>query len=642
MAELLTSLWLPLLVLAAVPAVGAAARGRTSIDVIEWLALACGLALVWCMVGGVLLGAVSMLHASAVWVWLGVGFAGSLAAGWRAAVSLDDWRNACTGWSGIFALALPLTLLLLLATVPPWYRDSLIYHLALPRYFAQHGGMAWPDDNIFAAFPIGWESALALLHAIGSGLDRDPVFNPRLVGAWTWGGAALATIALARAAGAVRPLAVAAGVLLLLLPTVVEFGSSAYVEGALLLLVTLALWSALRAGANRETSRSWLLSAVFAGFACWVKYPALVAAAFLAAAVPLLETLRRDRADLRSWATLGAVWVGIVAVVGCPFYLHNFALRGNPFFPTAFAWFGGEGWDDWRAWAYGVTLGNYGQGREFVDYLLLPWRLFTQRSFDGGFEGSLGPLVALGAPLGLWLLLRGGLAVPSRRGVILLLAWIAWMSFVWALTVQQARFYLLAVPALLALLGVGSSYALRSREKLRLAGLTACVAVGLQLIWSWVPIAQLWQRQSTSQWLAGQLERGELLERMLPETYRATQELEQFVPETGRVWLVWMRGYTYYLRRDYRIDCVFEAWRLEALLDRSEDATRFGDALRADGFTHLLVNHRFFLQNGNADLRPGRTDLLRSRFAAFVDAGEIAPRASWGGITLYSVAEPRG
>jgi hypothetical protein len=215
------------------------------------------------------------------------------------------------------------------------------------------------------------------------------------------------------------------------------------------------------------------------------------------------------------------------------------------------------------------------------------------------------------------------------------------MSFVWALTVQQARFYLLAVPALLALLGAGSSYALRSRERLRLAWLVASVAVGLQLIWSWTPVSQLWERQSTSQWLAGRLERDELLERMLPETYRATQELEQIVPEAGRVWLVWMRGYTYYLRRPYRIDCVFEAWRLEALLDRSENATLFGDALRSDGITHLLVNHRFFLQNGNADLRPGRTALLQSRFASFRDAGEIAPRASWGAITLYAVAQPQ-
>ena len=642
MAELLASLWVPLLVLAAVPAVGAAARGRAPIDAVEWLALACGLALVWCMAGGMLLGAISMLHATAVWVWLLAGIAGSLAAGWRAGVSLGDWRDACTGWAGVFLIALPLTVLLLLATVPPWYRDSLIYHLALPRYFAQHGGAAWPDDNIFAAFPIGWESALALLHALGSGLDRDPAFNPRLVGAWTWGGAALATIALARAAGAVRPLAIAAGLLLLLLPTVVEFGSSAYVEGALLLLVTLALWSALRTGATRGVNRGWLLSAVFAGFACWVKYPALLAAAFLVAVVPLLETLRRDRADSRSWGTLAVGWGSVVAIVGCPFYLRNLALRGNPIFPTAYALFGGKGWDDWRAWAYGVTLENYGHGREFVDYWLLPWRLFTQRSFDGGFEGSLGPLIALGAPVGLWLILRGGLALPSRRGVGLLLAWVAWMSFVWALTVQQARFYLLAVPALLALLGVGASYALGSRERLRLAWLAACVAVGLQLIWSWAPVSQLWERQFTSQWLAGRLERDELLERMLPETYRATQELERIVPEAGRVWLVWMRGYTYYLRRPYRIDCVFESWRLEALLDRSANATFFGDALRSDGITHLLVNHRFFLQNENADLRPGRTDLLQSRFASFRDAGEIAPRASWGAITLYAVAQPQG
>lgn len=646
MADLAASLWVPLLVLSALPAVIAAPGGR-QLEAPERLAWASALALSWSMLGGAVLGAVSQLSATTAWCWLATGALGSLMAAWRAGVRLGDGVSGWHGWMGLALLVPPALLLLLLATVPPWYRDSLVYHLALPRHFAQQGGVAWPDDNIFAWLPIGWESALALLHAVGSGADHDPAFNPRLAGAWSFVGAALATVALARAAGAARPLAAAAGALLLLLPCCVEFGSSAYVEGALLLLVTLALCSLLRSAADRNSGAGWLHSAVLAGLACWIKYPALAAVVFLALAAPWLEARRRERTDWRSWVDLAWRWGLVAAVVGCPFYVRNLLLRGNPFFPTAYGLFGGEGWDAWRAWAYGVTLEHYGYGHTPLDYLLLPWRLFTQRSFEGGFEGSIGPLVALGAPIGAWLLWRGSLPAARRQAVALLLAWTAWMSLFWALTLQQARFYLPAVPALLALLAVGSG-ALRAHwAGARSSGprLVWCVAgalLALQLSWSWAPIGELWRRQATSDWLTGRLERDALLARMLPESYQATRELERFVPESGRVWLVWMRGYTYYLRRPYRIDCVFEAWRFEALLDRTELAQHLGGALRADGISHLLINHRFFLQHDNADLRPGRTDLLRDRFAAALAAGELAPVHSWGTITLYAVAPPEG
>ena len=90
-----------------------------------------------------------------------------------------------------------------------------------------HGASLWPDGNYFAAFPLGWESALALLHALGAAPDHEPVLNPRLVGAWTCFAAAMAIVALARAAGASRLLASAAGAVWLCLPTVMEFGASA-------------------------------------------------------------------------------------------------------------------------------------------------------------------------------------------------------------------------------------------------------------------------------------------------------------------------------------------------------------------------------------------------------------------------------
>jgi hypothetical protein len=645
MSELAASLAVPLLACSALVAVDRVGR-RAGLCGPESLALAFAAALTWCMAGGLVLGVLGVLRGPAVAVWIAGGVAASLAFGLRGGSLrqfLADVKESWRGWSWVLLLVAPLGLLLLLATVPPWYRDSLVYHLALPRHFAQHGALAWPDDNIFAAFPLGWEAALALLHALGAAPEHDPLFNPRLVGAWTFGAAGLAAVALARAAGASRAMAATAGALLLALPTAIEFGSSAYVEGALLLFVGLALWATLRAGSGAWGERGWLASAVFAGLACWLKYPALIAVLFLAVAAPLLETLRRDEPGAAAWLRRVVRWSSLATLVGCPFFVRNLVWRGNPVFPSAYGLFGGTGWDEWRAWAYGVTLDHYGAGRSALDYVALPWRLFTQRDFHGGFEGSLGPVVGMGAVVGAiawWRARRDGFADAdaAARQLALLLVWVAAVSVFWAVTVQQARFYLIATPALLALLAAGGSRLLAGARP-RASVLAVALLLGAQGLWSAGPVMTLWARQATGDWLAGNLDRGALLERMLPETFVVTREIERWVPEDGRVWLVWMRGYTYYLNRPYRLDCVFEAWRFEALLDASDAPRAVGAALRKDGITHVLVNHRFFLQGGNADLQPGRTDRLRERFAAALAQGQLTVRKRWGPIALYEVAD---
>ncbi|MGA1791130.1 MAG: hypothetical protein ACMUIM_06570, partial [bacterium] len=73
-----------------------------------------------------------------------------------------------------------------------------------------------PDNNIFASFPLGWESILSVLHTFGRAPDFFPPFNPRLITVWTAGATALASAALARMLGARKSIADWAGVLLLL------------------------------------------------------------------------------------------------------------------------------------------------------------------------------------------------------------------------------------------------------------------------------------------------------------------------------------------------------------------------------------------------------------------------------------------
>ena len=587
--------------------------------------------LAWLQAGGMLLGFVGLLR-------------GGIAAGWivagpllGVAYGVARRERPCRpslalGWPLALGLAGIAILYLLQSTVPPWYRDSMVYHLALPRFFATAGGFETPDDNVFASFPLGWESILALLHSLGGAPDHDPPFNPRLVGTWTVLGTALATMALAETAGARRTVAGWAAFLFLLVPTVYEFGTSAYVEAWLVLLSTLALTFALRA--QTHDRRFQWAAAVTAGLAVSVKFPG-VAVVLVIGLLYLTSGLRQTPERSAEAVRAALRFMVIAGLVGAPFYVRNWFERGNPIFPLAFDTFGGKGWDSWRDVAYGVTLSHYGVGRDSVDYLLLPFRLFTTRDMRMGFEGSLGPVVGLGL-VSFFLLRRrsrrgtpaiagGGPGAVSWLGIFA----IAWFVF-WATSVQQVRFFLVAVPPLLGLLAAGVEALAGGWRRVSAAALTV-----VALLWFAPPAHALWSRQETGAWLAGRATKEEILSKLLPDSYPPLRELEAFVPEDGKVWLVWMRGYTYYLRRPYRLDSVFEAYRLEALLDhRSETAL---SELRSEGITHLLVHGSFFLVDGNADLSPGRTARIKERFEDLIRSGSLRSEKSWGPVTLYEV-----
>lgn len=587
----------PLLLLGALPGWGAVGwlerRAGAALEGESRLALALALYLGWVQLGATALCFAGLLDAPWVLGWLLLG----LVLGLRVLPSSPRLEY------GSLLPLLALAPLLPLALVPPWLRDEMTYHLALPRAFALAGGYVRPDDNVFASFPLGWESVLAALGALGR--EGYAPLNPRLLGVWTAGGAALALAGLGRAAGASPAAARAFAVAFLWMPTVLEFGPSAYVEPWLVLLALLVVRLAL---AVKDAPRWAPLVGALAGLAASVKYPGLFVGLL---GLALLPRGPRERALIA------------LVLVGCPFYLRNLVERGNPFFPLAWELLGGEGWDAWRSYAYRVTLKNYGMGREPLDWLLLLPRLLLMRDLRDGFEGSAGPLVAVG-PL-LLAAARGGARRAARALGLLTLAWLVF----WALTVQQVRF---------ALVGIAFALALGAALLPAWRGLPVSVLF-LALTWGAGPYAGLWTRQRTGEWLAGRVDREALLDSLLPESYAPLRALEALVPADGRVWLVWTRGYTYYLDRPYRLDSVFEAWRLEALLDESPDLGAFQEALRRDGITHLLVNERFFLTGTNADLQPGRTERLRARWQGALNAGALVPTQRWGPVALYAVAE---
>ncbi len=639
--DLLVSLCVPACALVGAPAVVAfSRRSNTALDFSTGFAAALALGLLCVQAGGMLFGFLHVLSGAALAAWGVVMALGAIGWWWRLGRPWWRGRPSLPSAPGVLTCAL-FAAYLLMATVPPWQRDEMSYHLSLPRAFAGAGGFVVPDDNIFASFPLGFETILAALHRLGEGPDYFAPFNPRLVGAWVSLGVALATVGLARAVGATPLHSRWAAPMVLLVPTFVEFGPSAYAEPYLMLLSTLALVATLQTLGGHRASL-WP-AALFAGAAANAKYPGLAVCLFLAMLLSV-SVLRSPPAEQPRALRDVALFAALAGLVAAPFYVRNLLERGNPFFPVAYGLFGGAGWDDWRADTYALTLEAYGMGRGLSDFVLLPFRLFTTRALHTGFEGSLGPVPGLGLVAGVALvagLARGSFGQLPRRAVVGATLFATLWSLLWMSTVQQVRYSLVAVPVVLALLLAAVRVVSEAHAALGRAVLATLVCGALG--WTAPLAAHLWDRQHTSDWLLGRTSREALLATLLPESYPVWTEVERLVPPDGKVWLLWMRTNTYYLRRPYREDMVFEAWRFEALLDRVSEPRQLVAELRRERITHLLVHGQFFLIDGAADLVPDsteRTDRLRARFDRAVADGLLVPVSRRGPITLYAVAGP--
>jgi hypothetical protein len=632
---ILLSLTVPLVGVVALPGMRALlARLKISVDGPTGAALSLAAGLLWIQSGAMLAGFTHHLSRTPMALWLLIGAVLSVVSGWR---HRPRWERPDLEGIRIPVLLASVVVcaLLLEATVPPWFADDLVYHLSLPRLFAMSHGYAQPDDNIFRSFPLGWESILSTLFAFGDAPDRFPPFNPRLVTVWTGVGAALATAGLTRALGASRSWAAWAGALLLAVPTFAEFTSLAYVESYLVLLSTLALFFVLRV-LDGEEQCIWL-AGVLAGASASVKYPGL------GICVGLTLLMFGSRDEGRPGRLLRFILVG--ACVGSPFYLRNAVERGNPFFPTLYGVFGGSGWDSWRAVNYAGILEHYGEGHDsWSDWVLLPWRLLAAHDPRSGFESFLGPFVAVGAFAALLLVFRSTrswLFSGSRHAAPVGWFVLFWFLF-WACTTQQGRMFLPAVPALVALGATALDSLSRARPKLGRA--FSLVAVVLSLGAAGAAERTRWSYQETTKWLTRALDSDGLLSLMLPDTWPIERDLEQVVPLTGKVWLVWMHDYNYYLRRPWKEDQIFEDYRFSTLLETSRTPSDLTRSLAQEGITHVLINHRFFLSDGSADVTEGRTDRLRARFQEVIAARALVPvlqrRASGVAVTLYAVRPP--
>lgn len=549
--------------------------------------------------------------------WMVYGLAGLFALAFTAALvsgavapRMDGWRNR--GFLGLgvaisaTALGLLLGALLLQTLWPAVGWDSNVYHLTVPRLWAEHGGFRPVAFNVYSNWPLNTE--LLFLVAI---LLRDYVLA-KLVHYWL---GALTLVAVfwvvRRSVGPLYGLLAAA--LVLCNQVVLAEFRVAYVDLAFaffFFVAFLLLDAALRQ--DRLMPRDLAVVGLLAGLVTGIKLTGIVGV--LCLAILLSLEWHRRRPATGSLLKALAVLVLPSVVVLLAWFAKSWLFTGNPVYPFLYAVFGGPSWSlelgemlrDWQR--------SIGMGRGAVDYLLLPIRVILMggRGYDR-FDGQINALWLAWIPLSLWMARKSDLV---RRCL-----WVAGLYFVaWSLTSQQMRFLIPVLP-FLATAAACSMAELLSRVRhgkgRRLGEFLVPFTVVLVVVLTG-------GRYMVGGWrLAGVFltEGGSVQQSVVHPVYRFINES---LPEEARL-LMLNTNHGFFCHREYLADSFFEASQTRDLVKDCETKLEVAELLRSTGLTHVLIEtHDLGIGYPRAFLdfltRPGRLaeEIYRSEDDRFV------------------------
>lgn len=504
-------------------------------------------------------------------------------------------------------LAALLALDLALALAPETGKDALIYHLAVPKEYLKRGGFFFIPGNVFANYPLLGEMAyIPALFLKGEILAKLLHFGA-LAGVL----AGMRSFSLRHVPENDYP---RTGLLLFAaIPAVFAVSHTANVD----LFVVLYALAALFAYANwtEEGRGGWLaLAGAFTGAALSCKYTALLLP-FLGVLAILVEARRRNAPDREALGNL-LRYLAPAAILGVPFYLKNLVLTGNPFHPFLYGLFGGRGWDAEQARLYDALVEHLGMGRGWIDYLMLPWNVSLRAQADSPrFDGILGPVFLFALPFLVGVRRTGA---PLKAALAFSLLWFLF----WASSAQLTRYLLPVFPFLALAVGVALTWH-RSRPGRWPHGLLAAVVAG-GLAFGGYYIAREFGKTSPLGVIAGAESRADYVARNVPIS-RMYGYLDQRLPPGSKVFLIYMRNYTFLCETECYSDSMFESYTIQKILSASRSADDVRASLRGGGFTHLMYDGRYVFGDLSTFTPAERELFVRFQEAALVLVHEEGP-----------------
>lgn len=455
----------------------------------------------------------------------------------------------------------------ILALLPPTARDALIYHLAYPKLYLQHGKIFELPFAFYSYYPMNTE--LLYLAPLYFGKDFLAAYIHMFFGIST------AWLIYRYLIGKCNQTYALFGSLVFLsTPVVVKLSTIPYADLALGFYSTGAVLSIIK-WRDIRASKWLIISALCAGLAAGTKYNGLF--------VPLILTfivlhISKDDRPFR----VGLLFFSISVAVASPWYIKNFILTGNPFFPLFFKIFGGLRIPEQPT--VPIFLKRqllYGENR--LDIALIPFRVFFQGRDDDmqHFDGVLNPILLLFLPFAFRNMNRD----VRYIGVFSLFYFV----LVYFTADMQVRFLLPILPLLtiMTVIGVNNLMALKNVKFP-----VVFVAVAL-LSLNTIYILDYFKKKDPIPHLIGKVTRDDYLSRHL-NGYEASKYINENLPKEAVILMIYTGDRGYYVERDYYYNSYLSGQPIREALGGAKSAGDVVKYLTGKGITHILVDERLF------------------------------------------------
>ena len=482
--------------------------------------------------------------------------------------------------------ALYLAPILILCATPPYTRDALVHHLAVPKIWLSSGGICeipWAEYSYhpmnlqllyYACLILKSDIAPKFLHmsfALAAGLIIFLYLKTKISKPWAGFGA----------------------LFYLTTPVILKLQTIVYVDLGLAFFVcaavlSLFVWMDRGYGVNR-----WLfLAALCMGLAVGAKPNGLLAWGLIC----LLMVFFTARDNIQ--AQWKAIWWGglfflLALIVISPWYIKNYLQVGDPLYPLFSP--GGSAYPLLANDQIGKDVSIYLIrkhlfGESLLEYLLIPIRLFFSGQDDTPqfFDGVLNPLLLLAAPFAF------GLKKHRKQAAFMGLFCLLYIILAFLKTAPRIRYIVCTIPFLAIMAAMGLSY-IQNELSQRLQGNTAKILF-------WIPaavavlglganaryLASFFSKVDPLPYVMGEESRNSFLEKHVGE-YKTVEFLNRTLPKDARVMLLFMGRRGYYLDREYFHKNIGGLREVDLAVQDILEGKSSSDRLRSYGATHVLV-----------------------------------------------------
>ena len=514
-------------------------------------------------------------------------------------IARSSWTNLDRAF--VFLIAIPVVLAFVGSLAPPIAKDTLLYHFAVPKAFVAQGSNGFIEGNIASYLALGTEMHVVWAMLGGGWFSERAAEAAAGAAIWMFYPLLLVTIfGFARNSGLQRRWALIAVLMTASVPTAYHVASSAYIDLALSLFVTLAIYSLTQWWKTLEPG--WMVAvAIFLGAALASKLTALFVIAAFAIVVLLRVRTAQDRVTERMGKIAGVGFASLMlaGVLAAPSYIRTWAETGSPIFPFYMNIWAGKapGWDVERSNLFQAMNAQYGgYTKTPLDYLASPWNLSVsaQPEIATHFDGVLGAAFLIGLPILIWALWK--FDMPAEVKISVGIA--AIMFFFWLFSSQQLRYLLPILPVLA--IGIAASFekigdSVGGTREIGLASLGLAAAAGILVSAAW------FMQKAPVRVVLGGESRDEYLARAI-DYYPYYQWLNTESAEDARVWLINMRRDTYNLERPYFSDYLFEDWTLRKMVWESRSSEELKAKTAAMNVQYILARHDFLFDYDRSPL----------------------------------------